>query len=173
VNLGRRRSEVGRNEHLDHQKPRRIRHRFATSLEDPRRSAVVPVVQDEGEEIEVAARRNRPEEIARDHPTSAPEAVGGQTSLRRRGDDGQVEHDPGDGRMRVEDVPHQQSWAATDVDDSSGARKIQGAKDRSSQNAPVVRHDVGEEPKARGAPRQIRVQRHLVRFLEGRSAGSH
>src|SRR5207249_6232072 len=117
-------------------------------LEDPHRVAIVPVVQDESEDVEVAAPWNAAEEIARDHATSRREARSGQASSRGGRNYGQVEHNPRHSGVRLEKGLHQRSGATTDVHDSPGARTIQDAKNRSAELAPMVRHDFGEQPQA-------------------------
>ena len=99
----------------------RLRRR-ADVLEDPERPLVVPVVEDQGQEVGVRPGGHGFEEVARlcAQPVTEPMSFDGSTRL---GDHvGQVEGHPGRRRRAGQDLSQEGAVGAADVDDLPAPR---------------------------------------------------
>ena len=138
--LGRR---VGQHR-LHDRDPAARRDRLADAAQDRDRSIVVPVVQDELEQVEVAGRRHRCEEVARGRGEPAVEVV------RLRGAPPldhlrQVEQQAARVRVALQQAPQQAALAAADVDRERERRERLGGEQPILERAGCGAHRVGEE----------------------------
>ena len=116
----------GRDQLDDHQS-RGVIHRGAARPQDGDAPVVVPVVQDALEDIDVATARDRREEVALDELATIGHPLLGEVLLRELEHARPFQQDAGDLRMMPQDLGHQGSRPASDIDDVRAPRRTSEA----------------------------------------------